>query len=76
MDPMQQQKTLEMDIAGRKLKISTGVFAKQAHGAVVASLGDTQILATALMSDSQRPGVDFFPLMVDYEERYYATGKI
>ena len=76
MDPMQQQKTLEMDIAGRKLKISTGVFAKQAHGAVVASLGDTQILATALMSESQRQGVDFFPLMVDYEERYYATGKI
>lgn len=76
MDPMKQQKTLEMDIAGRKLTLSTGVFAKQAHGAVVASLGDTQILATALMSDSPRPGVDFFPLMVDYEERYYATGKI
>lgn len=76
MGPMDKAKTIEFDLAGRKLLLSTGVFANQADGAVVASLGDTQVLATALMADSPREGVDFFPLMVDYEERFYATGKI
>lgn len=76
MDPMQNLKKFELDLAGRKLTLSTGVFANQAHGAVVAALGDTQILATALMAKHVREDVDFFPLMVDYEERFYATGKI
>lgn len=76
MGLMDNAKVVELNLAGRVLKLSTGVFANQAHGAVVASLGDTQVLATALMSDSPREGVDFFPLMVDFEERYYATGKI
>lgn len=65
-----------MDLAGRELVLSTGVFANQAQGAVVASLGDTQVLATGIMSNSPRDGTDFFPLMVDYEERFYASGKI
>ena len=67
---------MELNIAGRVLSLSTGLFANQAHGAVVASLGDTQILATAVMSETSREGIDFFPLMVDYEERFYASGKI
>lgn len=67
---------LELNLAGRVLKLSTGVFANQAQGAVVASLGDTQILATAIMTDAAREDVDFFPLLVDYEERFYASGKI
>ena len=75
MKPMEPS-TVELNIAGRVLSLSTGLFANQAHGAVVASLGDTQILATAVMSETSREGIDFFPLMVDYEERFYASGKI
>lgn len=71
-------KTFEvsLNLAGRVLTLGTGVFANQAQGAVVASLGDTQVLATALMTDTPRDNVDFFPLIVDYEERFYASGKI
>lgn len=76
MGPTSQEQKLSLNIAGRELTLSTGAFAYQAHGAVVASLGDTQILATALMAPEPRQGVDFFPLMVDYEERFYASGKI
>ncbi|MBI2453951.1 polyribonucleotide nucleotidyltransferase, partial [Candidatus Peregrinibacteria bacterium] len=76
MDPTHQGHSVQLNLAGRVLTLSTGVFANQAHGAVVAALGDTQILATAIMADKPREGVDFFPLMVDYEERFYATGKI
>lgn len=64
-----------MDLAGRKLKIETGVLANQAHGAVTVSLGDTVVFASAVMGDA-REGTDFFPLMVDFEEKYYAAGKI
>jgi len=64
------------DFAGRNLTFSTGEFALQATGSVVVGLGDTRILATAVMSDSAREGVDFFPMSVDYEERFYAAGKI
>lgn len=73
---MDQQKKVEINLAGRTFTLSTGLFAYQAQGAVVASLGDTQVLATAIMSPSPRDGVDFFPLSVDYEERFYASGKI
>ncbi|MEK7523932.1 MAG: polyribonucleotide nucleotidyltransferase [Patescibacteria group bacterium] len=73
---MSKAKKVELNLAGRTLTLETGVFANQAHGAVVAYLGDTEVLATALMSDSPRDGVDFFPLMVDFEERFYASGKI
>lgn len=76
MDPMAKAQSVELNLAGRVLHLTTGVFANQAHGAVVASLGDTQILATALMAENLREGIDFFPLMVDYEERFYASGKI
>lgn len=65
-----------MDLAGRKLTIETGKLAKQANGAVLVRYGDTVILATATASKSPREGIDFFPLMVDYEERLYAVGKI
>ncbi len=76
MNPLDKIKSVEMNLAGRVLKLSTGLFANQAHGAVVASLGETMVLSTATMSDKPRQDVDFFPLMVDYEEKYYATGKI
>ena len=64
-----------MEIAGRTLKLETGLLANQSHGAVVASLGETVVFASAMMGEP-REGIDFFPLVVDYEEKYYAAGKI
>lgn len=68
-------KTFSMDLAGRKLTIETGLLANQSHGAVTVSLGDTVVFASAQMG-GVREGTDFFPMMVDYEEKYYAAGKI
>ncbi len=61
---------------GQVVSIETGRFAKQASGAVVVRSGDTHILCTATMGAHPRPGLDFFPLTCDYEERKYAVGKI
>ena len=60
----------------RTLSFETGKFAPQSQGAVVASIGDTRVLTTANAARDVRPGVDFFPLTVDVEERSYAAGKI
>lgn len=65
----------EMEFGGRKLTIETGRLAKQARGSALVRYGDTVVLCTATMS-SPREGMDFFPLLVDYEERMYAIGKI
>ncbi len=62
-------------LAGRKLTLETGVLANQSNGSVIVSLGDTVVFASAMMG-GVRGEVDFFPLMVDYEEKYYAAGKI
>jgi polyribonucleotide nucleotidyltransferase len=67
---------VELDVAGRRLRLETGRVAKQADGAVLASYGDTVVLATAVSSQTERPGVDFLPLTVDYQEKAYAAGKI
>ncbi|MCK5491094.1 MAG: polyribonucleotide nucleotidyltransferase [Candidatus Pacebacteria bacterium] len=69
-------KTFKKEIAGRELIIETGKLAGQTNGAVTVQYGDTLLLATAVMSDRQREGINYFPLMVDYEERLYAAGKI
>ena len=69
-------KTFKKEIAGRELIIETGKMANQASGSVTVQYGDTMLLATATMSDRQREGINYFPLMVDYEERLYAAGKI
>ena len=65
-----------MDWGGRTLTIETGDFAAQANGAVTVRYGDTVILCTATMTREPRPGMDFFPLTVDFEERMYAAGKM
>jgi polyribonucleotide nucleotidyltransferase len=70
-----EKKTFSMTLAGRELKIETGILANQSHGAVTVSLGDTVVFASAMMG-GVREGTDFFPMMVDYEEKYYAAGKI
>lgn len=73
---MTEQKQWSLDVAGRSLTVETGKLAKQAGGAVTVRYGDTQILATAVMSKNKSNVMGYFPLMVDYEERYYAAGKI
>ncbi|MBI4252717.1 polyribonucleotide nucleotidyltransferase [Candidatus Uhrbacteria bacterium] len=69
-------KTYETEVAGKKLIIETGKLAKQASAAVVCQFGETVVLATVVMSADQREGMSYFPLMVEYEERLYAAGKI
>ena len=66
----------EMDWAGKKLTIETGKMARQADGAVYITYGETSILVTAVASRTLRPGQDFFPLSVHYQEKYFAAGKI
>jgi polyribonucleotide nucleotidyltransferase len=58
------------------LTLETGEIARQANGAVVASLGDTVVLVSCVMAKQPKPGQDFFPLTVDYQEKTYAAGKI
>src|SRR5512135_1327140 len=61
---------------GRTLTLETGKIARQADGAVVATYGETVVLATVVGATSPKEGIDFFPLTVNYQERYYAAGKI
>jgi len=65
----------ETEFGGRRLAFETGTMAEQANGAVLVRYGDTAVLVTATMQDP-REGIDFFPLLVDYEERMYAIGRI
>ena len=60
----------------REVSIETGILAQQAGGAVTVRCGDTVILATATMDRGVRPGIGFFPLTVDFEEKLYAAGRI
>ena len=71
-----QEKKWALQLGGRELSIETGTLAKQASGSVTARYGDTVVLATAVMSKEMSKITGYFPLMVDYEERYYAAGKI
>ncbi len=72
---MKHEVTVEL-AGGKRLTFETGRMAKQASGAVLATLGDTVVLATAVASPDPREGVDFFPLTVDYREYAYAGGRI
>ncbi len=72
---MKHEVTVEL-AGGKRLNFETGRMAKQASGAVLATLGDTVVLATAVASPDQREGIDFFPLTVDYREYAYAGGRI
>jgi polyribonucleotide nucleotidyltransferase len=66
----------EIDWGGRKLVLETGRVARQADGAVLATYGDTVVLCTAVGQRQVKPGVDFFPLTVNYQEKTFAAGKI
>jgi polyribonucleotide nucleotidyltransferase len=67
---------VELDWGGRKLVLETGKVARQADGAVVATYGETTVLATVVAAKTPREGVDFLPLTVDYQEKFYAAGRI
>ncbi len=69
-----QTETIEW--AGRTLTLETGRMARQADGAVLATYGETTVLATAVAQKEVKPGMDFFPLTVNYQEKYFAAGKI
>ncbi|MGI3901574.1 MAG: polyribonucleotide nucleotidyltransferase [Janthinobacterium lividum] len=66
----------EIDWAGRKLVLETGRIARQADGAVLASYGETTVLATVVSAKAAKPGQDFFPLTVNYQEKTFAAGRI
>lgn len=68
--------TKEIEWGGRTLKLETGRVARQADGAVIATYGDTVVLCTAVGQKSPKPGIDFFPLTVNYQEKTFAAGKI
>ncbi|HEX4180408.1 MAG TPA: polyribonucleotide nucleotidyltransferase [Caulobacteraceae bacterium] len=69
-------KRKSIDWAGRKLTLETGRIARQADAAVLATYGDTVVLATVVADKAPKPGLDFFPLTVNYQEKTYAAGKI
>ena len=66
----------ELDWDGRALVLETGKIARQADGSVLAKMGETSVLCTAVVMKSARPGQDFFPLTVNYQEKTFAAGKI
>src|SRR5471030_1859915 len=67
---------VELDLGGRKLVLETGRMARQADGSVLATYGETTVLATVVAAKTPREGVDFLPLTVDYQEKTYAAGRI
>ncbi|MAN91387.1 MAG: polyribonucleotide nucleotidyltransferase [Hyphomonadaceae bacterium] len=73
---MFDKKSVSLEWAGPTLTIETGQVARQADGAVMVTYGDTKVLATACFAKSAKPGQDFFPLTVNYMEKYYASGRI
>jgi len=66
----------EIDWGGRRLILESGRMARQADGAVLATYGETTVLCTAVAQKEPKPGIDFFPLTVNYQEKSFAAGKI
>jgi polyribonucleotide nucleotidyltransferase len=73
---MFNKQSVSLEWAGRTLTIETGQIARQADGAVMVQYGDTIVLATAVFAKEAKPGQDFFPLTVNYQEKYFASGRI
>jgi polyribonucleotide nucleotidyltransferase len=66
----------ELDLGGKKLTLETGKIARQADGAIIATLGETVVISTVVGRKKVNPDTDYFPLQVNYQEKYYAAGKI
>ncbi|HSA66524.1 MAG TPA: polyribonucleotide nucleotidyltransferase, partial [Methyloceanibacter sp.] len=73
---MLHKHTVEIEWAGRPLRLETGRIARQSDGAVLVQYGGTSVLATATAAKEARQGIDFFPLTVNYQEKTFAAGKI
>ena len=73
---MAEERTFTTTVGNREITFATGRLAEQAGGAVTYRVGDSLLLATATMAKTVREGLDFFPLMVDFEEKLYAAGRI
>lgn len=73
---MKDAKIFKATIGGREVTVETGKYAEQANGSCFVRCGDTVVMVNVTMSETPRPGMDFFPLSVDYEEKMYAMGKI
>src|SRR6187200_1577623 len=67
---------VEIEWAGRPLILETGKIARQADGAVIATYGETTVLATVVSAKEPKAGIDFFPLTVNYQEKAFAAGRI
>jgi polyribonucleotide nucleotidyltransferase len=70
------EKEIKFDLAGTEIKVSTGKLAKQTTGSVLIQAKDTVLLVTVTASDKPKEGIDYFPLMVDFEEKLYSVGRI
>ncbi len=66
----------EIDFGGKKITLETGKIARQADGAIIATMGETVVIATVVGAKKVNPETDYFPLSVNYQEKYYAAGKI
>lgn len=66
----------ETEIGGRMLSVEIGKYAEQANGSCIVRMGETAVMVNATLAKTQRPGIDFFPLGVDFEEKMYSVGKI
>ena len=73
---MELGKTFHMTVGGRDITIETGKYCGQANGHCIVSCGETSVMVNTTMAKQPRPGMDFFPLGVDYEEKMYAVGRI
>ena len=71
-----KETTYKLEIGGRKVEVQLGKYCGQASGHCIVRCGDTVVMVNATMSKAPRPGMDFFPLSVDYEEKMYSVGKI
>ncbi|MBZ0161748.1 MAG: polyribonucleotide nucleotidyltransferase, partial [Notoacmeibacter sp.] len=67
---------VELDWGGRKLTLETGKVARQADGAIIASYGESTVIATVVSAREPKPGIDFLPLTVNYQEKFFAAGRI
>jgi len=71
-----QDKHFQLQVGEKKIDLLFSNWAEQANGSVLATMGDTSVLVATVMGKEDREGIDFFPLLVNYEEKYYAAGKI
>ncbi|MBE5731403.1 MAG: polyribonucleotide nucleotidyltransferase [Clostridiales bacterium] len=73
---MKEASIFKTEIGGREVTVEIGKYCEQANGSCIVRCGDTVVMTNVTMSDAPRPGMDFFPLSVDFEEKMYSVGKI